>query len=117
MEQCLASVHHDPCASRPAASVKSPVDSPVAIPRRVGGLRATGETTRKRDPSAPELSITTLRKMFTKLGITSRTGPGPPANHPAQDRLNTETGDLADAKHAPLAGSSGHATTDRRGTQ
>jgi hypothetical protein len=38
-----------------------------------GGLRATGETTRKRDPSAPEPSITTLRKVFTKLGITSRT--------------------------------------------
>jgi hypothetical protein len=39
-----------------------------------GGLRATGETTRNRDPSAPELSISTLRKVFTKLGITSRTG-------------------------------------------
>lgn len=38
-----------------------------------GGLRAPGETTRKRDPSAPELSITTLRKVFTRLGITSRT--------------------------------------------
>ena len=38
-----------------------------------GGLRATGETTRKRDPSAPEPSITTLRKVFTQLGITSRT--------------------------------------------
>lgn len=43
-----------------------------------GGLRATGETIRNRDPSAPELSISTLRKVFTgaitKLGITSRTG-------------------------------------------
>jgi hypothetical protein len=39
-----------------------------------GGLRAPGETTRNRDPSAPELSISTLRKVFTKLGITSRTG-------------------------------------------
>ena len=38
-----------------------------------GGRRAPGETTRKRDPSAPEPSITTLRKVFTKLGITSRT--------------------------------------------
>jgi len=33
VEQCLASVHHDPRARRPAASVKSPVTSPVAIPR------------------------------------------------------------------------------------
>jgi hypothetical protein len=39
-----------------------------------GGLRAPGETTRKRDPSAPEPSITTVRKVFTKLGITSCTG-------------------------------------------
>jgi hypothetical protein len=38
-----------------------------------GGLRAPGETTRKRDPSAPEPSITTVRKVFTKLGITSCT--------------------------------------------
>ena len=38
-----------------------------------GGLRASAETTRKRDPSAPEPSTTTTRKVFTKLGITSRT--------------------------------------------
>ena len=46
-----------------------------------GGLRAPGETTRKRDPSAPEPSISNLRKVFTKLGITSRTELAPPATH------------------------------------
>ena len=45
------------------------------------GLRATGETTRKHDPLAPEPSMSTLRKVFTKLGITSRTELAPPAYH------------------------------------
>jgi len=32
VEQCLALMHHDPRARQLAASVKSPVTSPVAIP-------------------------------------------------------------------------------------
>jgi len=57
MEQCLASVNHDPCAGRPTASAKSPVTSPVTISRRAEGGAGEGAAygwtaDRERDPSA-----------------------------------------------------------------
>jgi DNA-binding CsgD family transcriptional regulator len=51
-----------------------------------------------------------LRKVFTKLGIASRTELAPPGTAPAHDRLSSKTGDLADANTARPAGSSRHAT-------